>query len=316
MRSRFLLILVFPAVILLTLCTGRHDNHVIVFHAGSLAVPMSRLAEAYEAENRDVRIVTEAAGSLVSARKITELGKPCDIMASADYIIIDELLIPEFADWNLGFATNEIVIAYKDNSGFSNTIDSLNWIEILLRSDVYFGRSDPDSDPCGYRTLMMLKLAEEYYDKPGLRESFENKDRTFIRPKEIDLTALLEAGAIDYVFQYRSVAVQHGLKFIELPAEINLGSINHSENYRSVSQEVVGSRPGETITMKGDYIMYGITVLRDAPNREEAERFLAFIAGEKGRQIILETGQNPISPPIIRGVGAVPQIIMNALKSN
>lgn len=315
MKRRFLLLLFLPAVIALTCCTGRHESSVIVFHAGSLAVPVSRLAAAYEADNPGVRIISEAAGSLVSARKITELRKPCDIMASADYVIIDELLIPEFADWNLGFATNEIVIAYGNSSRFSDETDSLNWYEILLRKDVFFGRSDPDSDPCGYRTLLMLQLAEKYYGIPGLKESFEKKDRSFIRPKEIDLTALLEAGAIDYVFQYRSVAVQHGLNFIELPAEINLGNIDYSDNYRSVYQEVVGSRPGETMTMKGDYIMYGITLLGDAPNREEAERFLAFIAGERGRQIILETGQTPISPPVVSGSGTVPRIILDAISS-
>ncbi|MFO7574512.1 MAG: tungstate ABC transporter substrate-binding protein WtpA [Bacteroidales bacterium] len=316
MIRKSILILCLPVIIAVTLCTGRHESKVIVFHAGSLAVPMSRLAAAYEADNPGVRIITEAAGSLVSARKITELRKPCDIMASADYVIIDELLIPEFADWNLGFATNEIVIAYKNSSRFSDETDSLNWYEILLRKDVFFGRSDPDSDPCGYRTLMMLQLAEKYYGIPGLKESFENKDRSFIRPKEIDLTAMLEAGAIDYVFQYRSVAVQHGLDFIELPAEINLGDTDFSENYNSVYQEVIGSRPGETLTMKGDFIMYGITILRDAPNSEEAERFLAFIAGSRGRDILRETGQNPISPPLITGRKPLPSSVINAINSN
>jgi molybdate/tungstate transport system substrate-binding protein len=312
---RKIIILCLPVMVAVAFCTGRQESKVIVFHAGSLAVPMSRLAAAYEADNPGIRIITEAAGSLVTARKITELRKPCDIMASADYVIIDELLIPEFSDWNMGFATNEIVIAYKNSSRYSDETDSLNWYEILLREDVFFGRSDPDSDPCGYRTLLMLQLAEKYYGIHGLKESFENKDRSYIRPKEIDLTALLEAGAIDYVFQYRSVAVQHGLNFIELPAEINLGNIEYSDNYRSVSQEVIGSRPGETISMKGDYIMYGVTLLRDAPNREEAERFLAFIAGERGRQIINETGQTPIFPPIVSGSVNVPRIILDAIGS-
>lgn len=315
MKKRLMLILFLPVIIAVTFCTGRHTNNVIVFHAGSLAVPMSRLAAAYEAENQGVRIITEAAGSLVTARKITELGKPCDIMASADYLIIDELLIPKFAEWNLGFATNEIVIAYRSSSRFSAEIDSVTWPEILLRKEVFFGRSDPDSDPCGYRTLLMLQLAERYYGIPGLTKSFENKDRAFIRPKEIDLTALLEAGAIDYVFQYRSVAVQHGLEFITLPDEINLGSPEYVDNYRTVSQDVIGSKPGEAITINGDFIMYGITVLRDAPNREEAERFLSFIVGSRGREIIRETGQNPVSPPVVSSRELLPASVINAIEN-
>ncbi|MCK7522654.1 MAG: hypothetical protein MZV64_35710 [Ignavibacteriales bacterium] len=45
----------------------------------------------------DVKVLLEAAGSLVCARKVTELKKPCDIVASADYFVIDKLLIPEYA---------------------------------------------------------------------------------------------------------------------------------------------------------------------------------------------------------------------------
>ena len=33
------------------------------------------------------------------ARMIAELGKPADIMASADYKVIDKALIPAMADW-------------------------------------------------------------------------------------------------------------------------------------------------------------------------------------------------------------------------
>ena len=234
-------------------------------------------------------------------------------MASADYIIIDELLIPEYAGWNLGFATNEIVIAFTGKSRYRDEFGSSNWMEILMRNDVFFGRSDPDSDPCGYRTLLMLQLAEKHYGIPGLKETFEKKDRLYIRPREIDLTALLEVGAIDYIFQYRSVAVQHGLEFIELPDEINLGNPLFADNYRTVSQDVIGNRPGEYITITGDFIMYGITLLKDAPNRKEAERFLAFIAGEKGRQIILDTGQSPILPPIITGEEPLPAVVKEAL---
>ncbi|MCL1973294.1 MAG: tungstate ABC transporter substrate-binding protein WtpA, partial [Bacteroidetes bacterium] len=36
-----------------------------------------------------VRVLSEGAGSLDCARKITELHRPCDIMASADYAVID-----------------------------------------------------------------------------------------------------------------------------------------------------------------------------------------------------------------------------------
>lgn len=41
------------------------------------------------------------------ARMISELGKSADIMASADFTVIDKALIPAHADWNIRFATNQ-----------------------------------------------------------------------------------------------------------------------------------------------------------------------------------------------------------------
>ena len=41
-------------------------------------------------------------------------------------------------------------------------------MDVLMRKDVIYSRSDPDSDPCGYRTIFTFMLAEKYYKKPGL----------------------------------------------------------------------------------------------------------------------------------------------------
>ena len=70
------------------------SGDLIIFHAGSLSVPMKEISAAFKKENPDVNIMMEAAGSVECARKITELKKPCDIMASADYSVIDKLLNP------------------------------------------------------------------------------------------------------------------------------------------------------------------------------------------------------------------------------
>lgn len=46
----------------------------------------------------------EAAGSRDCARKIRDLKRPCDVLASADYLVIEQLLVPDYADWNICFA--------------------------------------------------------------------------------------------------------------------------------------------------------------------------------------------------------------------
>jgi molybdate/tungstate transport system substrate-binding protein len=250
----------------------------------------------YEKRNPGTKIFLESAGSLVCARKVTELKKPCDIIASSDYFVINELLIPDYASWSIRFATNEIVIAYLEKSKYSKEINSDNWMDILQRKDVVYSRSDPDSDPCGYRTLFTFMLAEKHYKKPGLAEKMSSKDKDYIRPKEVDLVALLESNAIDYMFQYKSVAIQHGLKYIELSKEINLSDPSKNDIYSSVSTDVAGSKPGIKMKVTGDYINYSITVLDNAPQKEEAVNFLEFLLGREGMEIFKSNGQEPLVP--------------------
>ena len=272
------------------------QKEIIIFHAGSLSVPFNDLKEIYERRNPDIRILLEPAGSLVCARKITELKKPCDIIASADYFVINELLIPDYTKWSVRFATNEIVIAFSEKSRYSAEINSDNWTDILLRDDVIYSRSDPDTDPCGYRAVFTMMLAEKVYGKPGLTQEMLSKNRDFIRPKEVDLVALIEANAADYMFQYKSVAIQHGLKYIELPDEINLSDPAKAEIYQSVSLAVTGKEPGSKIKITGDYINYSISVIDSAPRKKEALDFLCFILGEEGMEILRRNGQEPIIP--------------------
>lgn len=276
--------------------SGGKPGEIIIFHAGSLSVPFKQIAKEYEIKNPGVRILLESAGSLVCARKITELKKPCDIIASADYFIINELLIPEYADWGIRFATNEIVIAFQEKAKYSDEIDSTNWMDILLRKDVTFSRSDPDSDPCGYRTVFTFKLAEKYYGKPGLADKFMIKNKDFIRPKEVDLVALIESNAVDYMFQYKSVAIQHNLKYIELPVDINLGNPLKNDIYNTVSLDVTGSSPGSKMTIKGEYINYSLAVLKEALHSAEAVDFTAYMLSRKGMEIFKKYGQEPIIP--------------------
>jgi molybdate/tungstate transport system substrate-binding protein len=289
-------------------------KEVIIFHAGSLSVPFKELATVYEKRNPGVKILLEPAGSLVCARKVTELKMPCDIVASSDYFVINELLIPKYATWGIKFATNDIVIAYTEKAKYSSRIDSSNWREILLRNDVIFARSDPNSDPCGYRTVFTFLLAEKYYNDQGLADKFLVKNKEYIRPKEVDLVALIESNAIDYMFQYKSVAVQHKLKYIDLPARINLSDPASNYYYHTVSTEVTGSTPGSKMKVSGDFINYSLTVLNDAPDKNEAIKFVDFLLSPEGVGIFRKNGQKPIIPFSTEQPDKIPAQLLEHLK--
>lgn len=286
-------------IILFSGCRNKNpdkNSNIIIFHAGSLSVPFKAIADEYEKRNHGVKILMEPAGSLVCARKITELKKPCDIIASADYFVINELIVPEYADWSIRFATNEIVIAFQDKAKYASEIDSTNWMDILLREDVSYARSDPDSDPCGYRSIFVFKLAEKYYGRKGLENLLTLKDKEYIRPKEVDLVALIESNAVDYMFQYKSVAVQHNLRYVELPDMINLGNPRMNDIYNGVMMNVTGTSPGSKMEVRGEYINYSLAVLSDSHEKDIAVDFVSFLLSREGQDIFRNSGQDPIIP--------------------
>lgn len=273
------------------------SGELTIFHAGSLAAPMARIADDFMRAYPGVTVRRTAAGSRECARKVTDLGLPCDVLASADYAVIDSLLIPQYADWNVLFAGNEMAIVYTEKSRHADELTAANWPEILLRDEVAFGRSDPNSDPCGYRAVLTMKLAEKFYKTAGLTEKMLKKDTAFLRPKETDLLALLETQSLDYVFLYRSVAVQHGLKWLALPDEVNLKNPALAPLYASVSIELSGAAPGQTITQKGEPMLYGVTIPKEAPNPAAATAFVAFLLDKDKGLAILEQGGQPVLTP-------------------
>lgn len=294
-------VLFFLIIIIIASCANNNSDkqkkELIIFHAGSLSLPFKQITQEFNKEYPNINVKLESAGSRKCARKIADLNLPCDIMASADYKVIDNLLIPDYADWNIKFVSNEMSIVFNEESLYSDDINSENWYDILLKKDVIFGRSDPNSDPCGYRAVILTKLAEKFYNIPYLSDEFLKKNLNYIRPKEVDLISLLEAHAIDYIFLYRSVAQQHKLKYIVLPDEINLKNPDYKDYYSEVSVEISGKKPGEKITHKGEPMIYGITILKKSPNPKSAKAFLKFLLDKnKGMKIMESNGQPSVIP--------------------
>jgi molybdate/tungstate transport system substrate-binding protein len=135
-----------------------------VLHAGSLTGPFEEIEAAFEAEYGYIDVQLEPAGSSACIRKITDTGVEADILASADYTLIPSMMMPDYADWYIAFANNEMVLTYSENSAYADEITQDKWYEILRREDVIWAFSNPNLDPCGYRTPMVIQLAEDYYD--------------------------------------------------------------------------------------------------------------------------------------------------------
>ncbi len=329
MKKIILVLIVIVILAALPFLIKSKPSAITVFHAGSLTVPLQKIISMYPDKAVEIRL--EGSGSVEAVRKITELGKRADILASADYRLIPKMMYPKYADWYVIFATNEIVLTYTNKSKYASEINEKNWPDIIMKGDVKLGFSDPNKDPCGYRSVITLLLSSKYYNKPldqllmnetnikvkGMEawvpDPIEIKGKGIvIRPKSVELLSLLEAGVLDYAFEYKSVAVQHRLKYMQLPPEINMGSPALAKVYSKVKVHIFSGSEKEKV-LTGAPIAYGLTVTKVAENREQALKFIRFLL-TKGLDVFKETGQPPVRPPL--AYGNIPSEIKDVVKVN
>lgn len=305
-----------------------------IFHAGSLTVPFEEIKALFEEAHPNVVVQLEPAGSVQCVRKVTELEHKADVVASADYSLIPDLMIPEFADWYIAFARNEMTIAFTDSSRYSDEITPENWYEILSREDVKWGFSNPNLDPCGYRTPMVFQLAEIYYGDDSIFETLiesdtditvsesdgnfmidsnmedlnPNTDKISIRDKSVELVSMVQSGGLDYAFEYSSVSKQHDLEYLDLPAQIDLSDLEYADTYSRVKIELTSG------TNTGMPIVYGVTIPTNAENPDLAAEFILYLITEQGQQIFRDLGQPPISPALASDIEKVPESLKDYLE--
>ena len=147
------------------------------------------------AAREGVRYDQETAASLELARKMIDLGGQPDVVALADVAVFCELLMPAHARWYVVFGRNRIVLAYTPRSKFADEINASNWRNVVQRPGVEVGRADPNTDPSGYRTLLVFQLAERHYREPGLAARLlAAAPPRNVRPREAGQVALVEGG--------------------------------------------------------------------------------------------------------------------------
>ncbi len=274
-----------------------------IFAAGTLAVPFKQVNALFEKQNPTVTVQPQYGGSVMMAKRITELHQDADLLAVADYNVIPKYLFGSqpHASWYAGFARNAITFVYTDKSKYAGEINAQNWYKVLARPGVEIGRSNPDTDPSGYQTVQMLNLAEKYYGVSGLeRKVLANAPLANMRDTETALISALQLGQIDYLAIYHSDALQHHLKFIGLPAKIDLSDPAQAAYYR---QGVAHTKNGD---LAGKPIVYALTVVNGSRNARLAEKYVALLLGPQGQAVMKENGFGEFSPAFAVHVEAMP----------
>ncbi|MEN8614166.1 tungstate ABC transporter substrate-binding protein WtpA [Dehalogenimonas sp. THU2] len=332
-------------------CSGEQTStKLVVFEAGSLLVPFEAIEKAFESKYPHIDVLMEGHGSIQVIRHVTEIHDDIDVVAVADYSLIPLLMYPtllpntteSYADWTIQFAGNRLGIAYTDDSLYSDEIDAGNWFEILNREEVRLGLADPRLDAVGYRTLMIAQLAEAYYDDNTIFENLftfnltgpvrsldEGNGFNIVVPELIEartrhialrgfsvqLLSLLEAGQIDYAFEYESVAEQHGLNFLALPPEIDFSREEFQDLYSTVKVTLDFRRfASVTPVFLGEPIFYGITIPASASHPDEAALFIEFLLSAEGQAIMNEHSHPPLIPPRCDNPASLPDDLKNLFR--
>ncbi len=278
--------------------------------AGSLVDPLAGFEAEYEATHPAVDILVEGHGSIQAIRQVTDLNRSVDLVAVADASLIPDLMAGSTGAYTT-FGTTEMVVAYTNASRYADEIDEANWADVLARPDVRVGIANPVLDAAGYRAMLVLLLAEreegrqvfgpvlgDHLSPPlspvGNGTGLELRLPELVRPAtggkvairdgSIFLLSLLEAGGVDYAFEYRSVAEGHGLRYLPLPPSINLGSAAYADRYRNATVYLGFQRFTAIGTERmGQPIEYALTVPDRASHHAEARAFadaLVRAAGE------------------------------------
>lgn len=206
----------------------------------------------------DATLEVEAHGSARVARLVADGQKDPDIVSVADVALFDSPLSP---DWYAEFATNSVVVAYNaDTEGGRRVADAGTdgWYRPLLSDGVSLGRTDPDVDPLGYRTLFALELAADHYGtEVNLREAVPKRGQIY---PETQLVSQFETGAIDAAFTYRNMAVERGYDYVELPPAVDLSDPARAEAYAAVDYELPSGK-----VVEGGLVSYGATLRHQSP---------------------------------------------------
>jgi molybdate/tungstate transport system substrate-binding protein len=314
------------------------DSTLSLVDADSLIIPFGDLAQAYQRAHPGVQVTTESHGSIQVIRQVTDLGRSFDVLTSADANLISLMMEDAkrpTASWYAVFATNRMVLAWSPQSRYAALFRSGDWIKAITTPGVQFGVADPRFDATGYRALMVIDLAQRYYhddhlfaditvgrfsppitlttggrrdvvDVPELLDAVSGTGLV-LRGASIELVALLEAGDLDCAFEYESVARQHHLPFVRLPAAIDLGSQRYAAAYARVAVSIAFQRfAGVKPLFVGAPIAYAVTIPRTAQDPAQAERFIAFLLGPRGRAILAADDQPSVTPALVDHYGALP----------
>jgi molybdate/tungstate transport system substrate-binding protein len=312
---------------------------VIIFHAGSLSNAFKAVETQFTTDT-GICVYDRSFGSLDLVRQATAGGQAADIIAPADYLDIDLFLKPAgYVDYDILFANGKMVLAYlesdivttkgytiADGTPFNPPTSIPNavadWYKILLNTNVTIGGSHLYLDPSGYRAPMIFRLAQEFYGQPNLYDNLlehyvatpavGSPSGTFALGKNYDFQLIYERNA------EATAQTNPDYRYVNLPDEINLGNSARNWYYRHAVIVVPDLFGTSFVPIPASRVIWGVTVLRQAPNKDNAVMFLQYLLGSVGQAALTANGPDPIIPAVVsrRDYKRLPTLLQSLVQVN
>jgi molybdate/tungstate transport system substrate-binding protein len=284
---------------------------VSVLYAGSLVNLMEKRVGPAFTQATGYSYEGEGKGSTALAAEIKGHLRSPDIFISAD-AAVDKTLMGSangnYVSWYATFTRTSMVIGYNPQSKFAADFRAAaqgtkTWYSVLEEPGMRIGRTDPALDPKGIRTILLMELAEKYYNQPGLMQkilgSADNTGQLF--PEEV-LAARLGSGQLDAGFFYLNEVKDLNLPYITLPNQISLSDPTLNATYAAASY----TDPKTHKKTVGAAIIYTITIPSTSKNAAGSIAFANFLLSSQGQTILTADGLLPTTPRVYGDATAVP----------
>lgn len=299
--------------------TPQSAGQLNVCHAGSVQLAFTAVENSFKAQHPGVVVNDVSGGSVALAGRLATGIQPCDVYAAADYLDVDLLLKPlGLADYTIVFARGRMVLAYLATDPKTHGIAAPgdfkppasipqavpDWYKVLLAPGVRISSSHPFLDPGGYRSHMIFQLAQAYYNVPGL-------SNMLLEHVTINAAGAVSASApslgTDFNFQFsyeHSAAAaaksNPSYRYVAVPDRIDLSNAANNNYYAQASVTMPGIGPtGARATIPAVRVAWGLTILQNSPNRENAIAFVNMLLGPVGTAAFNANGPTPIAPAFV-----------------
>jgi molybdate/tungstate transport system substrate-binding protein len=255
---------VIAAVLLMQASVASAAGTVSVLYAGSLVNLMEHsIGPAFNQASGD-NFQGYAGGSNLLANQIKGKLRQADVFISANPKVNSSLMGSangDWVSWYIAFAQSPLVIGYNPSSKFAADFKTKPWYQVLSEPGIRLGRTDPKLDPKGRLTIDLMQHAQAFYKVADLSQRVlgapENPDE--VLPEET-LVGRLQSGQLDAGFFYSTETSEAKIPAISLPTAITPKAV------------------------------YTITIVRNAPDPEGAERFVTFLLGADGQKLMRANG--------------------------